>query len=171
MKSRSLHATRNVDSSTFTKIRDYLICKTIIRNAQRSGALSNMMYGEWCKGKPSKEDPEGLCVMVSKTKTEHKHPVVLNFESDLKGAMSFFKHIRHQFARTNSGNLFFTSVHGNALSSSYIGTLIGAVANPTRVQKRTSTMVAFESDQVKKQTAALMTHTSATHCIRNFSIL
>ena len=109
--------------------------------------------------------------MVSKTKTGHKHPVVLDFDSHLKGAMSFFfKHIRHQFARTDSGNLFFTFIHGNALCSSYIGTLmrrsfqkaIGARANPTRVRKMTSTMVAFESDQVKKQTAASMTHTSAT---------
>ena len=109
--------------------------------------------------------------MVCKTKTGHKHPVVLDFDSHMKGAMSFFfKQIRHQFSKTDSGNLFFTSIHGNPLSSSYIGQLmkrsfkkaIGSGANPTKVRKMTSTMIAYESDQVKKQTAALMTHTTAT---------
>ena len=47
-----------VDIGTFTKVRDYLICKSIIRNAQRGGALSNMICGEWLSGKPSKEDPK-----------------------------------------------------------------------------------------------------------------
>ena len=169
MEARSFQGTRKIDTSTFTKIRDYLICKTIIRNAQRSGALSNMTCAEWCNGKPSKENPEGVSVMVSKSKTGHKHPLVLDFDSHLKGAMGFFfKNIRHQYAKTNAANLFFTSINGNPLSSSYVGQLmkrsfkkaIGtATANP---RKMTSTMVAYDSDQVRKQTAALMTHSSRT---------
>ena len=72
--------------------------------------------------------------------------------------------------RPNSSDVFFISHLGNPISSSYLGKLMkhslkravpGAIANPTRVRKMTSKLVAYETDEVKKQTAVLMAHSSA----------
>ena len=92
---------RTVENSTFTQVRNYLICKMILRNAQRGGVLANMTSGEWLTGKPSKEDSRGVSVTVSKTKTGHKQATVLDFDSHLKSAMDlYFKNVRHWFAKT-----------------------------------------------------------------------
>ena len=83
----------------------------------------------------------------------------------------YFKHIRHRFAKTNSSDLFFTSHFGNPMSSSYLGELMkrsfkravpGSVANPTRIRKMTSSLVAYETDDIRKQTTTLMTQSVAT---------